>query len=141
MLSHTKYMVSILSLPSLAMSQNCELQSVSCSVVSDSLWTPMDCSLLGPRLLCPWNSPGKNTGVGCHSLLQGIFPTQGRNLGLLHCRQILTGKFLNCINCTKPFPIVLILSVTGFHCSSVVQVFLNLLWIFLLIRQGHMLCL
>ena len=41
------------------------------------------------RLLCPWNSPGKNTGVGCHSLLQGIFPTQEQNLGLLHCRQIL----------------------------------------------------
>ena len=35
------------------------------------------------RLLCPWNSPGKNTGVGCHALLQGIFPTQGLNLGLL----------------------------------------------------------
>ena len=41
------------------------------------------------RLLCPWDSPGKNTGVGCHFLLQGIFPTQGLNLGLLHCRQIL----------------------------------------------------
>ena len=41
------------------------------------------------KLLCPWNSPGKNTGVGCHSLFQGIFPTQGLNLGLLHCRQIL----------------------------------------------------
>ena len=40
------------------------------------------------RLLCPWDSPGSNTGVGCHSLLQGIFPTQGPNLGLLHCRQI-----------------------------------------------------
>ena len=35
------------------------------------------------RLLCPWNSPGKNTGVGCHALLQGIFPTQGSNLHLL----------------------------------------------------------
>ena len=33
--------------------------------------------------LCPWNSPGKNTGVGCYSFLQGIFLTQGRNLGLL----------------------------------------------------------
>ena len=33
----------------------------------------------------PWNSPGKNTGVGSHSLLQGIFPTQGWNPGLLHC--------------------------------------------------------
>ena len=41
------------------------------------------------RLLCPWNSPGKNTGVGCHSLLQGISPTQGSNLGLLHCRPII----------------------------------------------------
>ena len=34
-------------------------------------------------LLCPWDSPGKNTGVGCHALLQQIFPTQGPNLGLL----------------------------------------------------------
>ena len=33
-------------------------------------------------LLCPWDSPGKNTGVGCHSLLHGIFPCQGSNLGL-----------------------------------------------------------
>ena len=35
------------------------------------------------KLLCPWHSPGKDTGVGCHSLLQGIFPTQGVNLSLL----------------------------------------------------------
>ena len=41
------------------------------------------------RVLCPWNSPGKNTGVDCHALLQGIFPTQGLNLALLHCRRIL----------------------------------------------------
>ena len=34
-------------------------------------------------LLCPWDSPGKNAGVGCHFLLQGIFPTQGSNLCLL----------------------------------------------------------
>ena len=40
-------------------------------------------------LLCPWDSPGKNTGVHCHSLLWGIFPTQGSKPGLLHCRQIL----------------------------------------------------
>ena len=40
---------------------------VSCLVVSDSLW-PTDCSLPGPRLLCPWNFPGRNTGVGCHYL-------------------------------------------------------------------------
>ena len=36
------------------------------------------------RLLCPWDSPGKNTGVGCHFLLQKIFLTQGSNLRLLH---------------------------------------------------------
>ena len=41
------------------------------------------------RLPCPWDSPGKNTGVGCHFLLQGIFPTQGSNRGLLRCRQTL----------------------------------------------------
>ena len=40
------------------------------------------------RLLCPWNSPGKNTGTGCLSLLQRIFPTQGSNPGLPHYRQI-----------------------------------------------------
>ena len=34
------------------------------------------------------DSPGKNTGVGCHALLQGIFPTQGLNLGFPHCKQI-----------------------------------------------------
>ena len=37
------------------------------------------------------DSPGKNTRVGCHALLQGIFPTQGSNPGLLHCRRILYG--------------------------------------------------
>ena len=40
-------------------------------------------------LLCPWDSPGKNLGVGCHFLLWGIFQTQESNPGLLHCRQIL----------------------------------------------------
>ena len=41
------------------------------------------------RLLCPWDFPGKDTAVGCHVLLSGIFPTQGLNPGLLYCRQIL----------------------------------------------------
>ena len=45
-------------------------------VVSDSLWPH---GLQSSRPLCPWDSPGKNTGVGSHSLLQGIFPTQGSN--------------------------------------------------------------
>ena len=39
-------------------------------------------------LLCPWNSTGKNPGVGSHLLLQGVFPIQGLNPGLLHCRRM-----------------------------------------------------
>ena len=42
-----------------------------------------------PRLVSPWDFPGQNIGVGCHFLLQGIFLTQGSNLGLWHCRQTL----------------------------------------------------
>ena len=56
-------------------------QSESLSVVSNSLWPQ--------GLHSPWNSPGRNTGVGSLSLLQEIFPTQGTNPGLLHCRRIL----------------------------------------------------
>ena len=41
------------------------------------------------RPLCPWYFPGKRAGVGCHFLLQEIFLTQGSNLGLPHCRQML----------------------------------------------------
>ena len=44
--------------------------------------------ILAHRLLCPWDSPGKNTGVGYRALLQGIFLTQELNPCLLHCRQI-----------------------------------------------------
>ena len=60
-----------------------ERESESRSVMSNSVtpWTA--------RLLCPWNSLSKKSGVSCHSLLQGIFPTQGSNPGLQHCRQIL----------------------------------------------------
>ena len=46
----------------------------------------MDCN---PPGSCPWDYLGKNTGVGCHSLLQGISLVQRLNLDLLHCRQIL----------------------------------------------------
>ena len=56
------------------------------SVLSNSL---QHRGLEPTRLLCPWDSPDKNTGVDCHALLQGTFPTQGSNPGLLYCRQIL----------------------------------------------------
>ena len=60
------------------------------SVMSDSLWPH---GLLATRLLCGWNSPGKNTGVDCHALLLEIFPTQESNPGLPHCRQFLYCNF------------------------------------------------
>ena len=60
--------------------------SQSRSVVSNFLWPR---ALQPTRLLCPWDSPGQNTRVGSHSLLQGIFPSQGSSPGLPHCRQIL----------------------------------------------------
>ena len=46
------------------------------------------------RLRCPWDSPGKNIGVGCHVLLQGIFLTQGSNPGLLRLLQWQAGSLL-----------------------------------------------
>ena len=59
------------------------LVAQSCLILCD----PMDCSLSGSSV--HGDSPGKNTGVGCHFLLQRIFLTQESNPGLLHCRQIL----------------------------------------------------
>ena len=56
------------------------------SVVSDSLRPH---GLQPIRLLPPWGFPGKNTAVGCHFLLQGIFLTQGSKLHLLNCRWII----------------------------------------------------
>ena len=48
------------------------------------------CPILCNSMVCsPWNFPGQNTGVGSFSLLQGIFPTQGLNPTLPHCRQVL----------------------------------------------------
>ena len=58
-----------------------DVKSASHSIMSDSLWPH--------GLYNPQNSQGQNTGVGSLSLLQGIFPTQGLNPGLPHCRQIL----------------------------------------------------
>ena len=62
------------------------IELCTCSVMAVSLQPH---GLQPTRLLCPWDSPGKITGVGCHVLLQGIFPTQGLKTGLPHCRQIL----------------------------------------------------
>ena len=60
-----------------------DAQMLSIFWLSATLWT------VACQAPLPWHFPHKNIGVGCHFLLQGIFPTQGLNLGLLHCRQIL----------------------------------------------------
>ena len=64
----------------------CVYVCVSLSVVSDSFQLH---ELEPTRLLGPWNSPGNSNRMGCHFLLQEVFPTQGRNPGLMHYRQIL----------------------------------------------------
>ena len=71
------------------MEQNCKSALCCAQLLSPhvqlfaTLWT------VPIRLLCLWDFPGKNTRVGYHALLQGMFPTQRSNLCLLHCRQIL----------------------------------------------------
>ena len=65
----------------------CVCVCVCVCVLCLTLLQPHGCSLA--MFLCLWDFPCKNTGVDCHSLLQGIFLTQGTNPGLLHCRQIL----------------------------------------------------
>ena len=64
-----------------------ESESSHCSATFHSLWPY---GLWTARLLCPWNSLSKNTGMGCHSLLQRIFPTQGSNPDLLHAGKLFT---------------------------------------------------
>ena len=64
-----------------------KLERAVCAQSHPTLCDPMNYSPAGSP--SPWDFPGKNTGVGCQALLQGIFPTQGLNPGLLNCRQIL----------------------------------------------------
>ena len=66
------------------MCMHCAVLSLS---VTSNFMQPHDCSPPGSSV--HGNSLGRNTGVGCHALLQGIVPTQGLNSGLLHCRRIL----------------------------------------------------
>ena len=62
------------------------------------VWSLRPHGRLPARLFCPWDSPGKNTGVGSRSLLQGIFPTQRSNPGLLHCRRGITKSWIRLSN-------------------------------------------
>ena len=88
--------------------------SVSHSVVCDSSgshgWQPA-------RILCPWDFPGKNTGMSVHALFKGIFLIQGLNLGLPHCRQILyhlsQKGITNCSSIWYPLSVNLLFIVSG----------------------------
>ena len=69
---------------------NCSYSYRKESKVTQSCLTLCNTQRLQPtRILCLWDFPGKNTGVGCHFFLYGIFPTQGLNPGLPHCGQTL----------------------------------------------------
>ena len=63
-------------------------KSLSCVQLFATLWT------IPTRVLSPWDSPGKNTGVCCHALLQGVFPTQGLNPHLLRLLHWQSGSLL-----------------------------------------------
>ena len=89
----------------------CESASVSQSVMSD-FCNPMDHSPPGSSV--HGDSPGNTTGVGCHALLHGIFPTQELNPHLLHCRQIpyclshttcVVGSHLHTLPSSSPTPL------------------------------------
>ena len=82
-----------------------------CSVISDSLWPY--------GLLCSWDSLGKNTGVGCHAILQGIFPTQGLNLSV---SSALAGRFFTTVPPGKPFKEVCC-GAEGGHIQSVTVIY------------------
>ena len=71
------------------MKQNCLETQQSITCIQYTLKVSLDVSQRKKGKLSLWNSPGQNTGVDSLSILQGFFPTQGQNPGLLHCRQIL----------------------------------------------------
>ena len=105
------------------------LTALCCSVVSDSLQPH---GLQSARLFCPWDSPGKNTEVPCHAFLQGIFPTQGLNPGLLHCRLTLyhpshqaskLGTYFKCRVVTRKsrflwYGMIITVAISAVACSS-----------------------
>ena len=101
----------------LATSPGSAIYSVVCaksSIMSNSL---IPYGLQPARPLCPWDSPGKNTGVGCQTLLQGIFPTQGLNLGLILFPALTEGSLL-LVPSGKPYCAV---KLHKQHCLSLSQ--------------------
>ena len=108
-----------------------------------TLCNPMDCSLPGSPL--SMDSPGKNTEVACHALLQGIFPTHGVNPGLLHCRLILyclsheaskLGTYFKCRVVTRKsrflwYGMIITVAISAVACSSeIFEMCLKLFYLF-----------
>ena len=91
-----------------------------CPILCDTV----DCSLPGSSV--HGDSPGNNTGVGCHVLLQGFFPTQGWKLCLLHCRQILyhwaTGKDHIHNTCLKSYTITTVVQIIDLKSYMIVTI-------------------
>ena len=81
------------------LSQHPSALSLRCAVLRRSIAADSvrPCGRQPARLLCPWDSPGKKTGVGCHALLQGIFLTQGSHWHLI---RLFSGNF-GCNSCWK----------------------------------------
>ena len=96
---------------------------VSCFIYFFDSLSVMSDSLRPHGLYSPWNSPGQNTGVGGLSLLQGIFPTQGSNPALLHCRWII--YLLS--HQGSPFPMLYLVAYLFYiwYCVSVNPIFPN----------------
>ena len=90
--------------------KHCVIESESCSVMSDSLWPH--------GLYSPWNSPGQNTGVGSLSFLQGIFPTQGSNPGLIHVKETPVEGFCFCLKWRNDVRFVYCLKLTHMQTKS-----------------------
>ena len=95
-----------------------------------SSWPPLE----SHGLCNPWNSPHQNTGVGGLSLLQGVFPTQGWNLSLLHCRRTLyhlnhqgSPTFSNIITYMKKPPPKALMSIRRFHSRDPKKAVLNII--------------
>ena len=92
---------------------------------SDDLYNSLRPHGLWPAsLLCPWNLPGKNTGVGCHFLLQRVFPTQILNLGLLHWQVIL----YHCANWEAIYIYIYIYKIIKYICVCVFQIRILTWW-------------
>ena len=91
---------------------------ISSTLIESESRLVMSDSLQSRGLHSPWNSPGQNTGVGRLSLLQGIFPTQGLNPGLSHCRRILYQLISNLLYCLDSYTSWLVL--TFFICEPLV---------------------